>query len=90
MHFAPLLPSVWKVALGAAAMGVAVAAGWSGLKMLGLGARATDAVAIAALIPAGAGVYGLVLWRLRIEGREELAAVLARVPVVGRLFRADL
>jgi hypothetical protein len=30
--------------------------------------------------------YGLVLWLLRIEGRRELEAMLARVPVLGRLF----
>jgi putative peptidoglycan lipid II flippase len=90
MHFAPLLPSLAKVAAGAAAMVGVVAGGWTGLRALDLGVRATDAIAIAGLIPAGVAVYGLVLWILRIEGREELEAILGRLPVLGRLFRPAL
>jgi putative peptidoglycan lipid II flippase len=90
MHFAPLLPSIAKVAVSAAVMVGVVAGGWRGLEALRLGAWATDMVAVAALIPAGAIAYGAVLWMLRIEGREELEAVLARMPVVGRLFRPAL
>ncbi|HXQ81534.1 MAG TPA: murein biosynthesis integral membrane protein MurJ [Opitutaceae bacterium] len=90
MHFAPLLPSIGKVALSAAVMAGVVAGGWRGLQGLGLGGRATDAIAIAGLIPAGAVTYGLVLWRLRIEGRQEIGAILVRVPLLGRLFRSAL
>jgi len=90
MHFAPLLPSIAKVVLGAAVMVGVVAGGWRGLQALALGGRATDAVAIAALIPAGAAAYGLVLWVLRIEGRQELEAMLARMPIFGRFFRPAL
>jgi hypothetical protein len=45
---------------------------------------------VAVLIPLGAAVYGLALWLLRIEGRQELEAVLRRTPGLGRLFRGAL
>jgi putative peptidoglycan lipid II flippase len=90
MHFGPLVPSLAKVLGATAAMAVVVAGGWRGLQALGLGARATDAAAVGALIPAAVAIYGLVLWRLRIEGRNELEAILVRLPVIGRLFRPAL
>jgi hypothetical protein len=34
--------------------------------------------------------YGAAIWLLRIEGRHELAAVLAKVPVLGLFFRRAL
>jgi putative peptidoglycan lipid II flippase len=90
MHFAPLLPSLGKVAVGAAVMAGVVEAGWIGARHLGLGPAATALVGVVALIPAGIAVYGLVLWKLRIEGRVEIEAMLARMPLVGRLFRPAL
>ena len=90
MHFAPLLPSIAKVLGGTAAMACVVCGGWWALQALALGRRATDAIAVAGLIPGGVGAYGLALWLLRIEGRDELGALLARLPVVGRLFRSGL
>jgi putative peptidoglycan lipid II flippase len=90
MRFAPLLPSVGKILVGAAVMVGLVGGGWKGLEALGLGARATDILAVAVLIPLGAGAYGLVLWMLRIEGRDELELMLARMPLLGRLFRKPL
>jgi len=90
MHFAPLLPSLGKVAVGAAVMAGVVEAGWVGARHLGLGQAATALVGVVALIPAGVAVYGLVLWKLRIEGRSEIEAMLVRMPLVGRLFRPAL
>jgi hypothetical protein len=90
MHFGPLVPSVAKVLAGTAVMAAAVAGGWRAVQALGLGSRATDAVGVAALVPAGVAVYGLTIWTLRIEGRSELEVVLSRMPVLGRLFRAPL
>jgi len=90
MHFAPLWPSVAKVFAGTAVMAAVVGAGWWALEGLALGSRATDAVAVAGLIPVGMAAYGLAVWLLRIEGREELAAALARVPLLRRLFRPAL
>jgi putative peptidoglycan lipid II flippase len=86
MHFAPLLPSVGKVMVATAAMVGVVAGGRFGLSALGLGVRTTNAIAVAGLIPAGVGAYGLMLWMLRIEGREELEAIFRRIPVLGKLF----
>jgi putative peptidoglycan lipid II flippase len=71
-------------------MACVVCGGWWALQALALGRRATDAIAVAGLIPGGVGAYGLALWLLRIEGRDELGALLARLPVVGRLFRSGL
>ena len=87
MRFAPLWPSIAKVLGGTAAMACVVTGGWWSLEALKLGRRATDAVAVAGLIPAGVGAYGLALWILRIEGRDELEALLARIPVLGRILR---
>jgi putative peptidoglycan lipid II flippase len=90
LHFGPLVPSLAKVLAGTAAMAVVVAGGWRVLQALGLGSRPTDAAAVGALIPLGIAVYGLVLWKLRIEGRRELEALLGRLPLIGRLFRPQL
>jgi putative peptidoglycan lipid II flippase len=90
MHFAPLLPSLAKVALGTAVMAGVVEAGWIGAGALGLGAASTAAIGVFGLIPAGVAVYGIVLWWLRIEGRGEIEAMLARMPLVGRIFRPAL
>jgi len=38
----------------------------------------------------GVIAYGATLWALRIEGRAELEVMLARMPLLGRLFRAAL
>ncbi len=86
MRFAPLWPSVAKVAAATAAMALVVGAGRWALQ----GVKAADAVEVISLIPVGIGAYGVVLWLLRIEGRKELEAVLARLPVVGRLLRPAL
>ncbi|MDD3180620.1 MAG: murein biosynthesis integral membrane protein MurJ [Opitutaceae bacterium] len=76
LHFAPLWPSLAKVIAGTVVMSVAVAAGWQGLQVA-MGGRMADVVAVAGLIPAGVMVYAMVLWALKIEGREELGALLA-------------
>ncbi len=90
MRFAPLWPSIAKVLGGTIAMGCVVGGGWWALQVPALGRHLTSAIAVAGLIPAGVGAYGLALWLLRIEGRDEVAAVLVRVPVFGRLFRMVL
>jgi putative peptidoglycan lipid II flippase len=38
-----------------------------------------DVIAVAGLIPLGCAVYGATLWVLRIEGREEALALLAKI-----------
>jgi putative peptidoglycan lipid II flippase len=88
LHLRPLGPSLAKVLAGAAVMLAVVWAGRCGVAALGLGRAASDLAAVLVLIPAGAAAYGLALWLLKIEGRAELDAVLARLPGVGRYFRA--
>jgi len=83
MSFAALLPSLAKVLAGAALMAAVVLAGMRLVAGFGLGQRAADAVAVAGLIPVAVAVYGAALWLLRIEGRDDLRAVLARL-VPGR------
>jgi putative peptidoglycan lipid II flippase len=90
MHFAPLAPSFAKVVAATAAMSAVVAGGWFGVRALGLGPRAADALGVAGLIPVGIGTYGAVLWSLRIEGRADIEAMLARLPLLGRVFRRAL
>ncbi len=90
MHLAPLFPSFAKVLGATAAMALAVGGGLLALRAAGLGPRAADTAAVALLVPAGMGAYGLALWLLRIEGREELQAMLVRVPLLGRLLHAPL
>ena len=38
-----------------------------------------DVIAVFGLIPAGVAIYAGVLWALKIEGREELAAIVAKI-----------
>ncbi|HVW22574.1 MAG TPA: murein biosynthesis integral membrane protein MurJ [Opitutaceae bacterium] len=84
MTFAPLWPSVAKVALATALMGAAVRAGWIGLGHAPLSPRARDVGAIFGLIPLGIALYGGALWLLRIEGQEDLAVLLRRFRRGGR------
>jgi putative peptidoglycan lipid II flippase len=77
MRFAPLWPSLGKILLATAGMAVVVQAGWWGVRAAVPG-RMADAVAVVGLIPLACVVYGGLLWLLRIEGREELRAMLAR------------
>ena len=86
MHFAPLGPSVAKVLAATAAMAAVVGGGWQMIR----GMHGASAIAVFALIPVGIATHGIVLWLLRIEGRSELEAMLARMPVIGRLFRPAL
>lgn len=90
MHLAPLVPSLAKVGLATLAMAVVVTGGMRAMPLLGLAPRAADLGSVAVLVPTGVAAYGLALWMLRIEGREDLEALLVRVPVVGRLFRPGL
>lgn len=90
MHFAPLVPSLAKVLAATAVMSGVVWAGYRALEGAGLGPRAVQVASIAGLIPLAVAVYGAALWALRIEGREDLAAVMARVPGLGRLFARPL
>ena len=79
MHFAPLWPSVGKIVVATLAMGLLVGGGWHWLQGAGLGARARDWLALGGLIPLGVGLYGALLWLLRIEGRDDFTALAGRL-----------
>lgn len=79
MQFGSLWLSLGKVLLGTAFMGAAVAGGWRLIAATWPGSRTADVVAIFGLIPVGVGIYAGALWLLRIEGRDELAALAARL-----------
>ncbi|HVS52288.1 MAG TPA: murein biosynthesis integral membrane protein MurJ [Opitutaceae bacterium] len=78
LNFAPLASALAKVVVASLAMSAAVGAGYLALERAGLGRRA-DWIAVIGLIPVGVAVYGAALWALKIEGRDELAAMLAKL-----------
>ena len=67
-----------KIAIASGMMGLLVAAGrWCSARILAPGVFA-DSLVITILVVGGVLVYGAILWWLRIEGREELVALVAR------------
>jgi putative peptidoglycan lipid II flippase len=76
MRFAALWPSLAKILLATALMSIVVGAGWFALGRV-VGGRTADVLAVAGLIPLAGATYAGLLWWLRIEGREELAALVA-------------
>ena len=74
-----MLPNLGKIVLASAIMGAAV---WGGLKLaagLALTPKAHDVVVLAGLIPLAVAVYGALLWLMKIEGREEVGLLLAKM-----------
>jgi putative peptidoglycan lipid II flippase len=85
LTLAPLVPYVAKVLAGSLAMGLVVWGGWHALSgmdlVFSLGRlrmQGADLIAIFGLIPLGVLAYGGVLWALRIEGLEDLQAMIRR------------
>ncbi len=79
LRFAPLLPNLGKIVGASALMGAVV---WTGMMLLGrlaLTGKAHDLVVVGGLIPVAGAVYGALLWILRIEGREDLEALFAKL-----------
>jgi putative peptidoglycan lipid II flippase len=82
MVFGPLWPSLGKVLAAALVMSAVTGGGWLLLRQ-GLGTtKAADLGAILGLIPLAVLTFFGTAWALRIEGREELAALVTRA--VGR------
>jgi putative peptidoglycan lipid II flippase len=79
LKFAHLVRDLAKVIGASVVMGGVVAAGWWGWTRAVPPSNGTDALALASLIAAGVAVYGALLWVGQIEGREDLAAVIAKV-----------
>jgi putative peptidoglycan lipid II flippase len=60
-------------------MGAVVAGGWWLWSHYTPERKLAAALGLALLIGLGVGVYGALLWAMRIEGRDDLAAVLAKL-----------
>ncbi|HWA87174.1 MAG TPA: murein biosynthesis integral membrane protein MurJ [Opitutus sp.] len=79
LAFRHLSRDLGKIVVASAVMGTVVAAGWwARLKWLP-GRSTFDVLALAMLIAGGVLVYGALAWGLRVEARDEVAAVLARM-----------
>lgn len=76
---APLWPNLAKIVLAGALMGGAVWLGLAAIGRTGWSVSVRDWVVIAGLIPLAAAAYGALLWMLKIEGRDELQGLLARL-----------
>ena len=79
LQFHHLARDLAKVVAASAAMGVVVAGGWWAWSHALAATKLTDALALAGLISAGVASYAALLWALKIEGRDDLTAVLAKV-----------
>ncbi|MBI3885645.1 MAG: murein biosynthesis integral membrane protein MurJ [Opitutae bacterium] len=79
LGLAPLLPSLGKIVIATALMGAVVYGGARGLERLALAPKLRDLLAVAGLIPLACGVYGGLLWLLKIEGRAELQTLLGKL-----------
>ena len=79
LSFAPLVPNLGKIILASVLMGAVV---WGGERLvahLPLAAKMRDLIVVSGLIPVAAGCYAGLLWLLRIEGREEIELILAKL-----------
>lgn len=78
LAFHHLALDVAKVLVASLLMGAVVAGGWWGWQREVAPGRLADAAALVVLIGAGIAVYAGGVWALRIEGREDLAAMVRR------------
>ena len=78
LSFAPLWRSVGKILAAAMLMGAGVAAGWHFIQFLALPPLWINLLGVVLLIPLAVAIYAALLWTMRIEGRDDLAAVLRR------------
>ena len=78
LGLASLLPNLAKIAVATTLMGAAVFAGTVLVGHLSLSQTWRDAFVVGGLIPLGAALYGGLLWVLKIEGRDELSALIGK------------
>jgi putative peptidoglycan lipid II flippase len=80
MAFGHLLGDLTKVIVASVAMSAVVASGWWLWThfVAPTPTKLSDGLALAVLISAGVGVYAVLMWALKIEGRDELAALIAK------------
>lgn len=79
LAFHHLARDLGKIIVASAAMGAVVAGLWWAWSRLMPTTTFTDAVGLGAVIAAAVAVYAALLWGLKIEGREDLAALLAKL-----------
>ena len=79
--FRPLLLDLVKVVGAACVMGVAVGAGWRYWRSTYPPTDLFDITGMLLVIGLGIALYAGLVWLLRIEGREEFAAVVEKVRV---------
>lgn len=75
LAFHHLLGDLGKIILASTTMGLAVFDGWGLVGCTFATTKLTDYTAVAVLIVVGVAIYAALLWMLRIEGREEVAAM---------------
>jgi putative peptidoglycan lipid II flippase len=75
---APLLPSLVRILIATAVMSAVVLGGALLVGKCGLNGRMQDLVKVVGLIPLACVAYGSLLWILKIEGREEIEALMAK------------
>jgi putative peptidoglycan lipid II flippase len=85
LEFGHLSGDLVKILVAAVPMAVVVGGGWWAWSRVVSPTKLHDALGLLLLISVGVGFYGLVLWALKIEGRDDLAAMLNRLR--GRLAR---
>jgi putative peptidoglycan lipid II flippase len=78
LRFGHLGVDLAKVVVASLAMGVVVGTGWWFWPQPVI-TKFNDALGLAVLIGVGVASYGGLLWLLRIEGRDDLAAMVAKV-----------
>jgi putative peptidoglycan lipid II flippase len=77
--FRHLAQDLVKVLGASLAMGGAVFAGWRVWALLAAPTKLLDAIGVALLIAIGVALYGGIVWLLRIEGRDDVAALFGKV-----------
>jgi putative peptidoglycan lipid II flippase len=77
--FRHLSGDLGKILVATTVMTVVVAAGWWAWQHAAPHTTIVDGVGIGLLIAIGVAVYAGMVWSLRVEGREDLAALMKRV-----------
>ena len=79
LGFGHVAGDLFKVMLAAVFMGGAVGVGWWGWAHTVAVSPWSDALGLALVITLGVAVYAVVVWRLKIGGREDLEALLGKL-----------
>ncbi|MDQ5980584.1 MAG: putative peptidoglycan lipid flippase [Verrucomicrobiota bacterium] len=79
LSFGPLLGNLGKIVAASLLMGMSVGLAVWGCGRLSLSAHIHDFLVVGAVIPLAAAIYGALLWGMKIEGREELSALVQRL-----------